>query len=115
MRVWPAVLDGMRQAGAPAFASMFEGARPVEIDQGDAVLKIGFPTSDTFNKRKAEAPEKRDQLAEALATVIGVRLRPVFVLLEGEDAPTGEPVDQEVDHEALVEKLKSEFNAEEVG
>jgi len=78
-------------------------------------VKIGFPASDTFNKRKAEAPEKRDQLAEALATVTGARLRPVFVLLEGEDAPAGEPVGEEVDHEALVEKLKSEFNAEEVG
>jgi DNA polymerase-3 subunit gamma/tau len=114
VRVWPAVLDGMRQAGAPAFASMFEGARPVEIDQGDAILKIGFPASDTFNKRKAEDPEKRDQLAEALVTVVGVRLRPVFVLLDGEDAPASEPAEPEVDHEALVEKLKSEFNAEEV-
>ena len=71
--VWPAVLDGMRQAGAPAFASMFEGARPVEIDQGEAVLKIGFPTSDTFNKRKAEAPEKRDQLAEASSSKVKTR------------------------------------------
>jgi hypothetical protein len=53
-------------------------------------------------------------MAGAIEATLGSRLRPVYALLDGEDAPAGEP-EREVDHEALVEKLKSEFNAEEVG
>jgi DNA polymerase-3 subunit gamma/tau len=108
---WPAVIDNLRQ-NAPALAATFEGARPVGLD-GDGVT-IGFPAALTFNKRKAEAPDKREQMAGAIEATLGSRLRPVYALLDGEDAPAGEP-EGEVDHEALVEKLKSEFNAEEVG
>jgi DNA polymerase III subunit gamma/tau len=112
IRLWPAVIDSLRQ-NAPALAATFEGARPVGLDE-DGVT-IGFPASLTFNKRKAEAPDKREQMTEAIEATVGSRLRPVYVLLEAEDAPGGEPAEPEVDHEALVEKMKSEFNAEEVG
>jgi len=40
------------------------------------------------------------------------------VLLEGEAAPAEAeeaPSEEKIDHDALVKKLKSEFNAEEVG
>jgi DNA polymerase III subunit gamma/tau len=111
-RVWPAVIDNLRQ-NAPALAATFEGARPVGLEDG--VLTIGFPTALTFNKRKAEAPDKREQMAGAVEETLGSRLRPAYVLLDGEEAPEGEPQEQEVDHDALVEKMKSEFNAEEVG
>ena len=42
---------------------------------------------------------------------------PAYVLLDGEPAVSEEEaaVEAEIDHEALVEKLKSEFDAEEVG
>ncbi len=109
---WPAVLDSLRQ-NAPALAATFEGARPVGLEDG--VLTIGFPAALTFNKRKAEAPDKREQMSGAIEATLGSRLRPAYVLLEGEQVPETEPDPQEVDHEALVEKLKSEFNAEEVG
>ncbi len=69
----------------------------------------------TFNKRKAEAKDKREQMSEALVAVTGARVRPVYVLLDGEDPPGEAGGDEGADHEALVEKLKSEFNAEEVG
>ncbi|MBW8060134.1 MAG: DNA polymerase III subunit gamma/tau [Solirubrobacterales bacterium] len=111
-RVWPAVLDHLRES-APALAATFEGARPVALDEDG--LKIGFPASSTFNKRKAEAPDKREQVAEALEAVLGERLRPVYVLLEGEAAGGDPGAEKEVDEEALVERLKSEFDAEEVG
>jgi hypothetical protein len=96
---------------SPALAATFEGARPVGLDEGG--LRIGFPARFTFNKRKAEAPDKREQVADAVEGVVGTRLRPVYVLLDGEEG--GEAGESEVDHAALVEKLKSEFNAEEVG
>jgi DNA polymerase-3 subunit gamma/tau len=113
-RVWPAVLDHLLKS-APALAATFEGARPIGLD--DEGLKIGFPGNATFNKRKAEAPDKRDQLVEALDSVTGQRVRLQYVLLDGEEAEAeAQPAAGEaVDHEALVERLKSEFDAEEVG
>jgi DNA polymerase-3 subunit gamma/tau len=114
VRVWPAVLDRLLQK-APALAATFEGARPVAVDGEECSVTIGFPADHTFNKRKAEAPDKRDQLAAALEAVLGQKLRPAYAVLDGEaaaDQATGEAAP---DHKALVEKIKSEFDAEEVG
>jgi DNA polymerase-3 subunit gamma/tau len=115
-RLWPAVIDQLRQAAAPALAEMFEGARPVAIDREEGTVTIGFPPTSTFNKRKAEAPEKREQMAAALEAAAGERLGPVYVLLDGETKPpaTATATDERADEDALLERLKSEFNAEEV-
>ncbi|HVY97518.1 MAG TPA: hypothetical protein VHA54_11220, partial [Solirubrobacterales bacterium] len=114
-RIWPAVLDKLTET-APALAATFEGARPVALD--DEGLKIGFPADKTFNKRKAESPERREALATAFETVGGQALRPTYVLLDEEsDEPEQAPEAEGqggVDHSELVERLKSEFNAEEV-
>jgi hypothetical protein len=74
-------------------------------------VKIGFPAEFTFNKRKAEAPDKRGVVAAAIEAVLGTRLTPIYALLDGEGGGEG----KEVDHEEMVERLKSEFDAEEVG
>jgi len=112
VRVWPTVVEKLLQS-TPALAASFEGARPVAVDAEGRTLAIGFPAAHTFNKRKAEAPDKREQLVAALEAVLGQRLRPVYVVLDGDAAP--EPEGEGVDHEALLEKVKSEFDAEEVG
>jgi DNA polymerase-3 subunit gamma/tau len=116
VRVWPAVLDQLMQT-APALAATFEGARPVAFDAEERSVTVGFPADHTFNKRKAEAPDKREQLAGALETVLGQKVRPAYEVFDGEAAPAEtESAEQGgVDHEALVEKIKSEFDAEEVG
>jgi hypothetical protein len=88
-RVWPAVLDQLSTA-APALAAFFEDARPVGFDAAESVVEISFPAAATFNKRKAEVPEQRERVAEALQTVTGVALKPTYVLLDG-DAPAPEP------------------------
>ncbi|MDX6608838.1 MAG: polymerase subunit gamma/tau [Solirubrobacterales bacterium] len=115
VNTWPAVLDKLRET-SPALAATFDGARPVSLDEEG--LKVGFPGELTFNKRKAETPEKRELMADAIEDVLGERLRPTYVLLDGEDAAPEEEAkapEGEIDHDALVEKLKSEFDAEEVG
>jgi DNA polymerase-3 subunit gamma/tau len=114
-RLWPDVLQKLAET-APALAATFEGARPVALD--DDGLKIGFPADKTFNKRKAESPERRDAVAAAFEAVAGQALRPSYVLLEDEDEAPAQPVaseqDDGIDEDALVERLKSEFDAEEV-
>jgi DNA polymerase-3 subunit gamma/tau len=114
-RVWPSVLQKLSET-APALAATFDGARPVSFD--GAGLQVGFPPEMTFNKKKADSPERRDTLAAAFAAVTGVGLRPAYVTLSGDEAPppdTPAPGSDEIDEEELLERLKSEFNAEEVG
>jgi DNA polymerase III subunit gamma/tau len=110
---WPSVIHKLGET-SPALAATFDGARPVALDVEG--LKIGFPAELTFNKKKAEAPDKRDLMADALEAVVGERLRPTYVLLDGEDVTESASTSKDdVDHDALVQKLKSEFDAEEVG
>ncbi|HEV2857945.1 MAG TPA: DNA polymerase III subunit gamma/tau [Solirubrobacterales bacterium] len=114
-QAWPAVLQKLSET-APALAATFEGARPTSFD--GAGLQIGFPPEMTFNKKKADNPERRDTLAAAFAAVTGVGLRPTFVVLSEDQGPppdTPAPGSDEIDEEELLERLKSEFDAEEVG
>jgi DNA polymerase-3 subunit gamma/tau len=112
-RVWPSVLDELAKT-APALAATFEGARPVGI--GDGALEIGFPPDRTFNKKKAEAPERREAVGAAFAVVVGRPLKPSYVTLEGEAPPdVPAPGSEEIDEDAILAKVKSEFGAEEVG
>jgi DNA polymerase-3 subunit gamma/tau len=112
---WPAVLQKLAET-APALAATFEGARPTSFD--GAGLQVGFPPEMTFNKKKADSPERRDTLAAAFAAVTGVGLRPTYVMLSGDEEPppdTSAPGSDEIDEKELLERLKSEFDAEEVG
>jgi DNA polymerase-3 subunit gamma/tau len=117
-KAWPAILQKLSET-APALAATFEGARPTSFD--GAGLQVGFPAAMTFNKKKADNPERRDTLAAAFAAVTGVGLRPTFVVLSEEEEAQAPPPDtpapgsDEVDEEELLERLKSEFDAEEVG
>jgi DNA polymerase III subunit gamma/tau len=112
-RVWPAVLQKLAET-APALAATFDGARPVSYDESG--LQVGFPAEMTFNKKKADSPERRDTLAAAFAAVTGVGLRPTYVILDGEAPPdTPAPGSEEIDEAELLERLKNEFDAEEVG
>jgi len=111
-RVWPAVLQKLAET-APALAASFDGARPVSY--GDEGLQIGFPAEMTFNKKKADSSERRDTVAAAFAAVTGQGLRPTYVVLDGEAPPdTPAPGSGEIDEDELLERLKSEFDAEEV-
>jgi DNA polymerase-3 subunit gamma/tau len=114
-RVWPAVLQKLAET-APALAATFEGARPVAFDEEG--LQIGFPADRTFNKKKAESKERREAVSLAFESVAGQALKPTYVLLDGESVETEEgdtePEKAAVDEQELLERLKSEFDAEEV-
>jgi hypothetical protein len=111
--LWPAVIDQVRQGGAELLSHVLAAARPIAVSIEDAVLEVGFPPSAAFNKRKAEAAEARDQLADAIETVAGQSLRPHYVLLDGEEAET--PEGGGLSEDELVELMRTEFDAEEYG
>jgi DNA polymerase III subunit gamma/tau len=107
--LWPTVVDQVRESGAEVLSRALEAARPIAVDP-DGVLKLGFPPSAAFNKRKAEAQDARDRFAEALRTIVGARLRPVYVLLDREPDPTAAALSDD----ELVARLKAEFDATEL-
>ena len=118
-RIWPTVLDKLAEK-APALAATFDGAGPIAFE-GDE-LTIGFSADQPFNKRKAESPDRRQALIDAFAEVTGGPVAPRYVLLE-QDAPasadtappdTPAPGSERIDEDELLERLKSEFDAEEV-
>jgi DNA polymerase III subunit gamma/tau len=112
---WPAVLDQLGKT-APALAAFFEEAKPVGYDAEGKTVEISFPAGATFNKRKAEVPEQRERVAEALEAVTGESLKPVYVLAEGSDEPESPAAEggEKMNEDELLERLKSEFDAEEV-
>ena len=107
--LWPAVLDQVREQGSELLSHALSVARPIAVDVEQAVLQVGLPGSAGFNKRKAEAPEARKSVAEAVRTIVGERLKPIYVLLEGEEAGT----EGELSPDELIEQFKSAFDAEE--
>ena len=112
--VWPAVLDHVRESGSDLLSAVFQAARPVSVDAERAVLEVGFPASAAFNKRKAEAQEIVERLAESVRTIAGESLRPVYVVLDGDEGPEdANGAAAELSEDELVERLKAEFDAEE--
>jgi DNA polymerase-3 subunit gamma/tau len=113
VQIWPAVLDALRGLVSGPTASYFDGTRPVALE-GDR-LTVGFPVGSKFNRRNAEKPERRSQLVAAIHSVTGEQ----FLLDYTELAPTdgdeeGPAKPPAFDEEQFVERVKSEFNAEEV-
>jgi hypothetical protein len=114
VELWPAVVDHLRESGSTMLSSLFEGARPLGIDQDRSLIRIGFPASAKFNKKKAEAAANVDRMSEAITAVVGERLRPAYELIDdGAPAAAGEG-DSSLEEEDLVEMIKDNFDATEV-
>jgi DNA polymerase-3 subunit gamma/tau len=116
MSLWPAVLDNVRESGATMLSSVFEGTKLLAVDSEKSELRIGFPASATFNKRKAEAKANVERLAESLRVTLGERLRPVYSILDPDSKSATEDANAAptVSDEELVELIKTKFDAHEV-
>ena len=108
--LWPAVVDQVRESGSELLGHVLAAGRPVAVDAGEATVEVGFPPSAAFNKRKAEDKDAAGRLTDAVKTIVGERLRPVFVLLDTEEG--SEPVEPVMSEAELVELMKTEFDAE---
>jgi DNA polymerase III subunit gamma/tau len=110
--LWPAVIDQVRESGSELLSTVYAAARPVAVEAEGAVLKVGFPASAAFNKRKAEAQGNRERFAEAVRTIVGERLKPVFVLLDNEPEEPAPNGGAELSEDEMIERIRSEFDAE---
>ena len=112
--LWPAVVDHLRDSGSAMLSTLFDEARPLGIDEERGVLRIGFPASAKFNKKKAESSANIERMTEAVSSIAGVQLRPAYELIDGQN---GEAAPEEVDEmseEEFVDLVKDSFDANEV-
>ena len=104
--VWPAVLESIATE-SPMLAAMLSEARPTALADKD--LTIAWPESASFSKRQAEEPAKRELIAQSIRAVTGASLRLAYELGAEHEAPVARISDDE-----LVERFKTEFEAEEL-
>jgi DNA polymerase III subunit gamma/tau len=112
--VWPAVVDHLRASGSAMLSTLFDEARPVGIDDERGMLRIGFPASAKFNKKKAESSANLERMTEAITAIAGRRLRPSYELIEEDVPAAGADKDTPVDEEEMLDMLKDQFDATEV-
>jgi DNA polymerase-3 subunit gamma/tau len=109
LALWPAVVDVVGTSNAMIAAAIAD-ARPVAVDGED--LTVAFASSAAFLKKKAEHPDNRAIVSEALLEVTGRRWRLSYELLEaGADATSEQSHPTE---EEWVKRFMEEFDAEEL-
>jgi DNA polymerase-3 subunit gamma/tau len=114
VKAWPAVVDHVRDTGSAMLSTLFDEARPLAIDEERSVLRIGFPGSAKFNKKKAEASVNVERMTEAVGVIVGTRLRPVYELIE-EGAPAEvEEETADLSEDEMIDMIKDNFDATEV-
>ncbi|HEV3002419.1 MAG TPA: DNA polymerase III subunit gamma/tau [Solirubrobacteraceae bacterium] len=107
--LWPAVLDTVRTQNG-LLAAVLADARPCDVRDGQLV--IAFTPDKSFLRRKAEDATNRQLVAEAVRSLAGRSLGIAYELREAEEecAP-GAPA---LTDDELVERIKAEFEAEEI-
>ena len=107
--LWPAVVElvGMENK---MLSAVLVDARPVAVAGED--LTVAFASSAAFLKKKAEHPDNRAIVSDALRQLSGGRWRLSYELLEADaDAASQLPVPTE---EEWVARFMQEFDAEEL-
>ena len=104
--LWPSVVDAIMKPNA-LLAHVIAEARPVDLE-GDE-LTVAFDSSAPFMKKKAEDPDNRMVVAQALRELTGRRLRLSYELRELETAPGAGYSEEE-----WVARFIEELDAEEL-
>jgi DNA polymerase-3 subunit gamma/tau len=114
VELWPAVVDQVRDSGSAMLSTLFDEAKPLAVDEERSVLRIGFPESAKFQKKKAESPTNLERMTEAITATVGQQLRPVYELIEEDDQVAAPEASTELSEEEKIEMVKDNFDATEV-
>ncbi len=114
VEVWPAIVDHLRDSGSAMLSTLFDEAKPLAIDQERDLLRIGFPPSAKFNKKKAESSVNVERMSDAIASIAGQRLRPAYELIEDQNGTAAPREETELSEDEIVEMVKESFDADEV-
>ena len=109
LALWPVVVDAVSASNAMIAAAIAD-ARPVAVAGED--LTVAFASSAAFLKKKAEHPDNRAIVSDALLEVTGGRWRLSYELLEADLSAASEqspPTEEE-----WVQRFMEEFDAEEL-
>jgi DNA polymerase-3 subunit gamma/tau len=107
--LWPAVVDVVR-ADNGLIGALMADTRPVAVTGED--LTVAFASSAAFLKKKAEHPDNRAIVTDALRQVTGGRWRLSYELLEVDADPSPEQVVPT--EEEWLRRFMEEFDAEEL-
>ena len=114
IEAWPAIVSHFRDSGSAMLSTLFDEAKPLAIDEERSMVRIGFPDSAKFNKKKAESSANVERMTEAITLIVGSRLRPTYELIEGDEQPAAPEAPAEVSEDDLVDMIKDNFDATEV-
>src|SRR5262249_56896662 len=87
---------------------------PVGIDEERCMLRIGFPSSAKFNKKKAEATGNVERMTEAITVIVGSPMRPAYELIDDQGAEAAPEPSPEITEEDMIDLIKDNFDASEV-
>ncbi|MEQ9093643.1 MAG: hypothetical protein RLN63_06015, partial [Miltoncostaeaceae bacterium] len=111
-RVWPQVLDEMERS-APPVRSWLDGSQPASVTPEQLAVAV----TSAVRVSMLDNPENRRKLADAVAAVTGHRLQVGFEATasapEAAPQPASRPAPPGGD--ALLDEIKSMFDATEVG
>jgi DNA polymerase III subunit gamma/tau len=111
IELWPAVVE-LVGTGNKMVGAVLENATPVNLAGED--LTVGFPSSASFFKKKAEDVANRQMATDALRQLAGGRWRISYELREDLDADGGAGATRTYTEEEWIERFKSELDAEEI-
>jgi DNA polymerase-3 subunit gamma/tau len=109
LALWPAVLELVGKKNQ-MLSAVLKDTRPVGVDGED--LAVAFASSAAFLKKKAEHPDNRAIVSEALLEITKGRWRISYELLEADLSAASEqspPTEEE-----WVQRFMEEFDAEEL-
>jgi DNA polymerase III subunit gamma/tau len=114
VELWPAVVDHLRDHGSAMLSTLFDDARPLGIDEERSRIRIGFPSSAKFNKKKAESTGNIERMTDAIAAVVGTQMRPAYELTDEENGDAAPERSSELSEEDKIDLIKDTFDATEV-
>jgi DNA polymerase-3 subunit gamma/tau len=114
VEAWPVVVDHLRESGSAMLSTLFDEAKPLGIDEERSMLRIGFPASAKFNKKKAEAKGNIERMTEAISAIVGQPLRPAYELIESDEQDAAPAESNEMNEEDMIDLIKDNFDATEV-